>query len=150
MKIRLTKCFEFEAAHSLHGYDGACRYIHGHSYRLHVTVLGTPSNSETDPKLGMVMDFGILKQIVKEQIIDRFDHCLMLRKNSPISTEIKAQYQKVELFDFQPTCENILSFFVALLINSLPPTVSLHSIKLSETRSSFAEWFAEDNIVISD
>lgn len=144
MKIRVTKRFEFEAAHSLHGYDGACRYVHGHSYVLEVTVAGSPSQLEDDPKLGMVMDFGILKQIVNEQIIDRFDHCLMLRNNAPIAAAIKASYGKVELFDMQPTCENILAFFVELLIHRLPATVSLHSMKLSETRSSFAEWYASD------
>ncbi|MDR2027322.1 MAG: 6-carboxytetrahydropterin synthase [Prevotellaceae bacterium] len=143
-KIRLTKRFDFEAAHSLAGYDGACRYIHGHSYILHVTVTGTPSTDITDPKTGMVMDFGILKQIIKENIIDRFDHCVMLRKGSPLSCEIKNEYHRVELFDFQPTCENILLYFVEILKNRLPVTVSLHSLKLSETNSSFAEWYLSD------
>ena len=60
--IRLTKEFSFEAAHALEGYDGACREIHGHSYRLFVTVKGEPSTDEYDPKQGMVMDFGLLKR----------------------------------------------------------------------------------------
>ncbi|MDR1886339.1 MAG: 6-carboxytetrahydropterin synthase [Prevotellaceae bacterium] len=143
-KIRLTKRFDFEAAHSLAGYDGACKYIHGHSYTLYVTVTGTPSADKTDPKLGMVTDFGILKQIVKENITDRFDHCLMLRKDSALSHEIKNEYHKVELFDFQPTCENILLYFVEILKNRLPDTVSLYSLKLGETNSSFAEWYSAD------
>ncbi|MDR2383580.1 MAG: 6-carboxytetrahydropterin synthase [Prevotellaceae bacterium] len=146
-KIRLTKRFDFEAAHSLAGYDGACKYIHGHSYTLHVTVIGVPSTDETDPKRGMVMDFGILKQIVKENITDRFDHCLMLRNDSLLAHEIKSEYQKVELFDFQPTCENILLYFVEILKDKLPGTVSLHSLKLSETNSSFAEWYSSDQNV---
>jgi 6-pyruvoyltetrahydropterin/6-carboxytetrahydropterin synthase len=143
-KIRITKRFDFEAAHSLAGYDGACRYIHGHSYTLSVTVTGTPSKGRDNPKQGMVMDFGILKQIVKENITDRFDHCLMLRKDSPLSNEIRNEYRKVELFDFQPTCENILLYFVEILENSLPDTVCLHSLKLSETDTSFAEWYFSD------
>jgi 6-pyruvoyltetrahydropterin/6-carboxytetrahydropterin synthase len=143
-KIRITKRFDFEAAHSLTGYDGACRYIHGHSYTLYVTVIGIPSKDRDNPKQGMVMDFGILKQIVKENITDRFDHCLMLRKDSPLSNEIKSEYRKVELFDFQPTCENILLYFVEVLKTNLPDTVFLHSLKLSETNSSFAEWYLTD------
>jgi 6-pyruvoyltetrahydropterin/6-carboxytetrahydropterin synthase len=146
-KIRLTKRFDFEAAHSLTGYDGACKYIHGHSYTLYVTVTGTPSSDTTDPKLGMVMDFEILKQIVKENITDRFDQCLILRKDSPLSLEIKTEYRKVELFDFQPTCENILLYFVEILKSKLPDKVSLHSLKLSETSTSFAEWYSEDNLI---
>jgi 6-pyruvoyltetrahydropterin/6-carboxytetrahydropterin synthase len=142
--IRLTRRFDFEAAHSLTGYDGACKYIHGHSYVLYVSVMGVPSKDKSDPKQGMVMDFGILKQIVKENITDRFDHCLMLRNDSPLSHEIKKEYKRVELFDFQPTCENILLYFVEILRSKLPDTVSLHSLKLSETNSSFAEWYLSD------
>jgi 6-pyruvoyltetrahydropterin/6-carboxytetrahydropterin synthase len=143
-KIRLTKRFDFEAAHSLAGYDGACKYIHGHSYTLYVTIIGIPLTDKTDPKRGMVMDFGILKQIVKENITDRFDHCLMLRNDSPLSHEIRNEYTKVELFDFQPTCENILLYFVEILRSKLPDTVFLHSLKLSETNSSYAEWYLSD------
>jgi 6-pyruvoyltetrahydropterin/6-carboxytetrahydropterin synthase len=143
-KIRVTKRFDFETAHSLAGYDGVCKYIHGHSYTLYVTVTGTPLINITDPKVGMVMDFGILKQIIKENITDRFDHCIMLRKGAPLSLEIKTEYDRVELFDFQPTCENILLYFVEILKNKLPDAVSLHSLKLSETNNSFAEWYLSD------
>ena len=79
--IRLTKEFTFEAAHSLEGYDGACREIHGHSYRLFVTIKGEPSCDAYDPKQGMVMDFGLLKRIVNEQIISRLDHAFIIRQS---------------------------------------------------------------------
>ena len=78
--IRLTKEFSFEAAHALDGYDGPCREIHGHSYRLFVTVKGTPQADDADPKCGMVMDFGLLKRIVYEQIVSRFDHSFVIRR----------------------------------------------------------------------
>ena len=58
--IRVTKEFSFEMAHVLEGYDGPCREIHGHSYRLFVTVAGTPCDDPANPKYGMVIDFGIL------------------------------------------------------------------------------------------
>lgn len=71
--IRLTKEFSFEAAHALDGYDGPCREIHGHSYRLFVTVKGCPADDDTNPKCGMVMDFGVLK-------------ALSTRRSFPVST----------------------------------------------------------------
>ncbi|MDR0384728.1 MAG: 6-carboxytetrahydropterin synthase [Prevotellaceae bacterium] len=145
-RIRITKSFSFEAAHSLTGYDGICRYIHGHSYTLYVTVAGVPTIDNDSPKRGMVIDFGILKEIINKNIIDRFDHCLMLREDSPLSHEIEREYRRVELFDFQPTCENILLYFVEILKNSLPDSVSLLSLKLNETDSSFAEWYSSDQI----
>ena len=64
--IRLTKEFSFEAAHALDGYDGPCREIHGHSYRLFVTVKGTPAEDASNPKCGMVLDFGDLKHALRE------------------------------------------------------------------------------------
>jgi len=66
--IRITKRFNFEAGHALHGYEGKCKNIHGHSYKLDVTVQGIPIKDRSNPKYGMVIDFADLKKIVKEEI----------------------------------------------------------------------------------
>ncbi|MBN2173471.1 MAG: 6-carboxytetrahydropterin synthase, partial [Bacteroidales bacterium] len=52
VKIRVTKEFTFEMAHALLGYDGSCKYVHGHSYGLSVTVIGKPITDDSNPKLG--------------------------------------------------------------------------------------------------
>ena len=146
--IRLTKEFSFEAAHSLEGYDGACREIHGHSYRLFVTIKGEPSAEAYDPKQGMVMDFGLLKQIVNEQIVSRLDHSFMMRNTltaEQVATELGYRFSKVVLTDYQPTCENMLADFAERLLGALPEDVELHSLRLHETATSYAEWFASDN-----
>ena len=72
--IRITKQFSFETGHALYGYDGKCRNVHGHSYKLSVTVIGTPISDSNNVKFGMVIDFGDLKRIVKSEIVDVFDH----------------------------------------------------------------------------
>ena len=54
--IRVTKSFSFETAHALYGYDGLCKNIHGHSYKLYVTVIGTPITDSSNVKFGMVID----------------------------------------------------------------------------------------------
>ena len=147
-KIRLTKEFSFESAHALDGYDGLCREIHGHSYRLFVTVKGEPSCDEGDPKLGMVLDFGDLKRIVNSEIVDRLDHSFVLR-NSEQNEELKgflgAKFKNVVLVDYQPTCENMLADFAERLQRALPSRVQLHSLRLHETATSYAEWYASDN-----
>ncbi len=147
--IRLTKEFSFETAHALEGYDGACRHIHGHSYRLFVTVRGVPEMSKESAKYGMVLDFGELKRIVNEQIISRLDHALVLC-NSDLSQGVVERvggiYTNIILTEYQPTCENMLSDFAARISSQLPESVSLYSLKLHETATSFAEWYAEDNI----
>ena len=146
--IRLTKEFSFEAAHALEGYDGPCREIHGHSYRLFVTVKGTPEPAPQSPKCGMVLDFGILKRIVNEEIVSRFDHALVL-KTSDAGEELfrilSARFGNIVTVDYQPTCENMLGDFAARIAARLPEGVTLHSLRLHETATSFAEWFAEDN-----
>ena len=147
-KIRLTKEFSFESAHALDGYDGLCREIHGHSYRLFVTVKGEPSCDDTDPKLGMVMDFGDLKRIVNSEIVDRLDHSFVLRdsqQNEGLREVLASKFQKIVLVDYQPTCENMLADFAARLQRALPANVQLYSLSLNETATSYAEWFASDN-----
>ena len=144
--IRLTKEFRFEGAHALTGYDGTCRYIHGHSYRLRVTVAGMPNNLLSDPKNGMVIDFTALKELVNQLIIEPFDHALLLRKDAPLAAELREQYQNVLVFPFQPTCEHLCIHFAALLAPAIPAPATLFSLRLYETTGSFAEWFATDNV----
>lgn len=146
--IRLTKEFAFESAHALAGYDGKCREIHGHSYRLFVTVAGTPSEREDDPKRGMVMDFGDLKRIVGREIVDRLDHSFVMRRtpeSERIASTLGGEFRNVILVDYQPTCENMLCDFAARLRAALPASVRLHSLRLHETATSYAEWYAEEN-----
>lgn len=146
--IRLTKEFSFESAHALEGYDGACREIHGHSYRLFVTVKGEPICDATNPKCGMVIDFGDLKRIVNEQIIGRLDHSFVMRRTEAaeaLAEVMRASFTNVILVDYQPTCENMLSDFAARITGRLPQGVVLHSLKLHETANSYAEWYADEN-----
>jgi len=146
-KIRITKHFDFETAHALYGYDGKCKNIHGHSYQLYVTIIGTPVNDATSPKNGMVLDFGDLKKIVKAEIVTIFDHATVLNKNSPhkdLAERILPHASRVLLVDYQPTSENMIVDIAVKISAKLPKEVALHSLKLYETQNSYAEWFASD------
>lgn len=147
-KIRLSRKFTFETAHALLGYDGACRHIHGHSYKLVVTIIGTPLEDETNPKNGMVLDFGDLKKTVEHAVIKPFDHALLLNEKAPVALveQLEKNDEKLVLLPYQPSCENMLLDIKDRLQNQLPDNVELHSLKLSETENSFAEWYAADNI----
>lgn len=143
--LRLTREFHFEMSHALHGYDGLCKNIHGHSYRLFVTVKGIPEQNIDSPKHGMVLDFSILKKIVKEEIENYFDHALVLNEKSPLADVLRTQELRLVSVPYQPTCENLLVDFAERIRSKLPVHVSLYSLRLYETRMSYAEWFAEDN-----
>ncbi len=146
-KIRVTKRFHFEMAHALYEYDGLCRNIHGHSYNLEVTLIGELKKQPGHPKDGMVLDFGELKKIVNSKIVKRYDHALMVNSLFPKSQIelLKQTTERIIIVDFQPTSENIVIDISKILQQHLPSGVSLFSIRLFETVTSFAEWFASDN-----
>ncbi len=148
-QIRITKQFSFETGHALYGYDGKCKNVHGHSYKLSVTVIGQPITDRTNVKFGMVIDFSDLKKIVKEEIVDHFDHATVFNETTPhieLANELKTRGHHVILVNYQPTSENMVIDFAQKIKNRLPDSIKLHSLKLQETDSSFAEWYANDNI----
>lgn len=146
-KIRITKQFSFEAGHALYGYDGKCKNVHGHSYKLSVTVIGTPITDASHVKYGMVIDFTDLKNIVKSEIVDVLDHATVFNKNSPhieLARELESRDHSVILVEYQPTSENMVIDFAEKIKSRLPEHIQLHSLKLQETETSFAEWYASD------
>lgn len=148
-KIRITKQFSFETGHALFGYDGKCKNVHGHSYKLSVTVIGEPNPDRNHVKFGMVIDFSDLKRIVKEEIVDHFDHATVFNKTTPhveLARELESRGHHVILVDYQPTSENMVIDFAARITSRLPEKIGLYSLRLQETDSSYAEWFASDNV----
>lgn len=136
MHYRISKEFTFDMAHALSTYDGKCRNVHGHTYRLVVTVAGTPVGQSGDAQCGMVMDFHRLKELVQREILDAFDHALVLSEGNPIVVEGTA---KIMRFPFEPTTENLLSHFASILSPALPQGVVLSSLRLHETPTSWVE-----------
>ena len=145
--IRITKEFSFEMSHVLSDYDGPCRNVHGHSYKLFVTVSGTPVDDRNDPKNGMVIDFTDLKELVHKEIIIVFDHSVTISayQDSEKTEACRTMFGNTVVVDYQPTCENLVADFALRIREKLPAGVKLHSLKLYETATSFAEWYASDN-----
>jgi len=118
--MKIGKHFEFEASHILPKHPGKCSRMHGHSYKLTVLVDGS-----VDKDTGMVIDFFVIKEIVKEEIINKYDHRHMN-----------------DYFD-NPTAENMAQEFFKVinekLKNKTNRKVRLSSLKLYETSNSFAE-----------
>jgi 6-pyruvoyltetrahydropterin/6-carboxytetrahydropterin synthase len=95
----------------------------------------------------MVMDYKDLKTVVKENVVDLFDHSLVLsNKYNPESIEnLKKEFEKVIVVDYQPTNENLIVDIASRIMAKLPESVSLHYLKLRETATAFAEWYRDDN-----
>ena len=145
--IRLTKVFSFAMAHALEDYHGMCKNIHGHTYKLEVTVTGKPDQEENSPKQGMIIDFSDLKKIIEEKIVFHWDHALMLNRkvNPELLALLQKNYERIILVNFQPTTENMICYIAAEIKTILPPDIQLYSIRLKETENSYATWFASEN-----
>lgn len=145
--IRVTREFTFEMAHVLWNYDGPCRNVHGHSYRLFVTISGVPVKDAANPKNGMVIDFTDLKNIVLREIVNIFDHSVVVSCDFDKGKRemMEQTFGNTVVVDYQPTCENLVADFAGRIRERLPSGTTLHSLKLYETAKSYAEWFAEDN-----
>jgi len=93
------------------------------------------------------MDFSDLKSIVKAKIVDIFDHSVVLsqKHNKEKIETLKKMLGNTVIVPYQPTCENLVADFVDRIAPHLPTGVKLHSLKLYETATSFAEWYASDN-----
>ena len=145
--IRVTKKFTFDTAHALYGYDGPCKNIHGHTYTLSVTLIGKVINDNLNPKNGMVIDFTDFKKVVKDNVIDVFDHSLVLNLNSPHAqlNDLNNNFEKINYVPYQPSCENLIVDFLERIKFKFPDNILVKNLKLEETPTSFAEWFLEDN-----
>ena len=147
--VLITKKLDLDMAHALDQYDGKCRFIHGHTFHFSVTLKGYIINEENNPKNGMVMDFGELKAILKEEIGDKFDHSLVLKDTSPYRIISEVSSERINLLPFQPTCENLLVHFLKMVRSRLPENIELHSATLQETPSNVVEWQYADSLILN-
>ena len=143
--LRVTKEFSFEMAHALQNYDGECVNIHGHTYHLSVTIIGPVADMAGSPGDGMVVDFGVVKKIVQEHVLDTFDHALVLHAADKRVEALKTTGTRMILTPYQPTAENLILDFVSRIQKVIGKNLILHSVSLRETATSFAEWYRSDN-----
>jgi len=146
--LRLTRVFSFDMAHVLLNYHGKCKNIHGHTYKLEVSVKGIPCNDDTSPKKGMLIDFSDFKKIIEQEVISEWDHALMIHQDSDpvLLASLKKNYEKIIPVPFLPTTENMICELASKIATILPTDLELFSLRLYETEKSFAEWYAFENV----
>lgn len=149
--LNITKKFEFECAHMLNNHKGDCKNLHGHSYKLEITIEGNPIEDITNEAYGMLIDFKNLKNIVKAYILDYFDHAYVYNNHAgpkaasiEIANILKKNNMKTVDFDGEPTCETMSKFFFNELdyvfdLNGYT-NFKIQKVKLYETSGSFAEY----------
>ena len=140
--ISITKIFRFEAAHAIYLYPGDCARIHGHSYELHVTVQATQTSDNFIDGPGIIIDFKKLKELVRNSVIQKLDHKILLSKAYLAATKVEFSSDELVVFEVEPTAENMLVFLSKQIGSQLPEPVHLLSLRIWETRDSYAEWLA--------
>lgn len=134
--ITVTKTVKFDAAHVLTNHQGLCKNLHGHTYRVDISV-SQREGEDSD----MVIDFKDLKSIAEAVICDRFDHAFIYNTTSPGECEIAAVVEKNSMrtvaIPFRSTAENLAKYFFKLLIARIP---NIASVKVWETAMSSAEY----------
>lgn len=138
--IKLTKIFHFEMAHAIHGYEGSCKNIHGHSYELHVSVSSDFRETAYIAPPGFIIDFKEIKKLVQESVLDKFDHCLLLSSDYMIRNPSISALENIVIFEAEPTAENLLIYIKKTLQKKLPDKIKLVHLKIFETKNSYAEW----------
>lgn len=143
--LSVTKIFTFACAHSLPNHNGLCCNIHGHNYKLEVTVGGPVNPTNGDSSQGMVIDFSELSSIIKQSVIEPYDHAFILPKDaiSPFKSE---NTKIVYINGDRATAERMVVDIkdrIASAISNIEiynRRIEVVKLKLWETDTSYAEW----------
>jgi 6-pyruvoyltetrahydropterin/6-carboxytetrahydropterin synthase len=145
IKLKITKEITFDSAHMLSDYSGKCNNLHGHTYKLQLTIDGG-----VDQKTNMVLDFNIVKSIVNEVVMSNFDHAIIFSasefreesENELLEWAKKYSKRHIVLYKGKSTCENM----TPIIRDAIYGYLKNHgykdfevSVKLWETPTSFAE-----------
>lgn len=101
-RFQVTKVIEFSYGHRLLNHDGKCRYLHGHNGMVEVDL-----DAEALDKMGMVIDFTRVSEVVKTWIDENLDHRMLLHHDDPMTQPLRQAGEPVFTMDENPTAENI-------------------------------------------
>lgn len=127
-------------AHAIHGYPGACKNIHGHSYELHVTLTQQTKTEGYLPAPGFYIDFKEIKKLVNSFVIDKLDHKVVLSHQYLLQNPSFFTPENLVTWKVEPTAENLLVYISKQITRHLPTGTVLARLKLFETKDSYAEW----------
>lgn len=137
-KVECTRKIEFDAGHRVIGHENKCKYLHGHRYVLEITA-----ETENLDSLGRVVDFGVLKSIMKNWIDENLDHNVILSEQDQELGEFIANYTKQNVYYIKsnPTAENIALHIKYDIIPKLFTENSFNVVrlKLYETPNCYVE-----------
>lgn len=140
--IKVIKELTFDASHQLLDHKGLCKNVHGHTYKLQVTVMGMARVGRGSDQ-GMVIDFSDLKALIKDAIVEKYDHAFIACGDEPILKALEKLNLKTAVIGCRTTCENMAPIIfeqLRALVRAFNPNIDLVEVKLWETPTSFAAY----------
>lgn len=144
-KIEITRRLEFDAGHRIPNHAGHCRHIHGHRYKLEITVRGNIIATEGAEDEGMLIDFGLIKKIGSDLVVDKLDHAFIVSKsdNELINFLSTIKGHKTVVLNEVPTVENIAEYIFQVLAPEIKKQyknkLHLTNVRLYETPNCWAD-----------
>lgn len=156
----VRRSIEIDAGHRVPHHGSGCRHLHGHRWKIVACVAAdhlVPSGD--DPAAGMVVDFGVIKQLLMTHIHDRYDHRLILWSNDPLLVREagdplppldlylheKGLFDSIIVVPVIPTAEELAQYWAELLgrpfRERLPRQAYLTAIEVWETPNSCATYW---------
>lgn len=143
--ITITRRLEFDAGHRLPHHASQCRNIHGHRYALEITLTAEVIHEDGAADDGMVMDFGDIKRIACEQLVDRWDHAFLVHRGDRVMVDFLAAIpgHKTVVLDVVPTAENLAQVAFGILEHAYRDRfgheLTLARVRLYETPNCWAD-----------
>jgi 6-pyruvoyltetrahydropterin/6-carboxytetrahydropterin synthase len=144
-KIEITRRLEFDAGHRIPHHEGQCRHIHGHRYVIEVTVLGSVLEHHGYGDDGMVLDFGDIKKITQEYIVDKWDHAFLVAKEDTSLVQFLSSIDghKTVIMNSIPTVENLahtaFTILEPIFKTNFSGRLNLSRLRIYETPNCWAD-----------
>jgi len=143
--ISITRRLEFDSGHRIPNHDGQCKHLHGHRYAIEVTLTGEVANHPGKADDGMVLDFGDIKRLTNQYVVDLWDHAFLVAKEDEALVAFLATLpnHKTVVMEQVPTVENLAHAAFAILqpvfSKSFGGRLELSTLRLYETPNCWAD-----------
>lgn len=141
----ITRRLEFDAGHRIPDHRSLCKHLHGHRYALEVTVSGDVTRLDGDPRNGMVLDFSEVKTVMRELVVDRWDHAFLVHAGDTLIVDFLRSLpdHRTVVLDTVPTAENLAQKAFDLLAPRIGTlcnkALRLQNVRLYETPNCWAD-----------
>ena len=143
--ISITRRLEFDSGHRIPNHDGQCKHLHGHRYAIEVTLTGEVADHPGKADDGMVLDFGDIKKLTNQHVVEPWDHAFLVAKEDQglVSFLATLPNHKTVIMEHVPTVENLANAAFAILqpvfAKAFGGRLELSAIRLYETPNCWAD-----------